>query len=115
MKRLGLSSQPAQTNNIDPRLRAVEKQLLAARDGGPALLISPTCQNLIRALGSKYRYAKKKDGELHPLPEKTHPWSDLADAFQYFCLGFSGNIMARLVRARRDANGAPPPNPAGWT
>lgn len=116
MKRLGLSAQPAMTNNIDPRLRAVEKQFLASRDGGPALLVSPTCESLIRALRSKYRYAKKKDGELHPLPEKTHPWSDLADAFQYFVLGFSGNILARLVRTRRDSNlRNPPVTPQGWT
>ena len=115
LKRLGLSAQPAQTNDIDPRLRAVEKWLLQQRDGTAALLISPTCTTLLRALRSKYRYARKKDGELHPVPEKTHPWSDIADALQYGCLGFSGNIMARLVRVRRDNRPKAPPTSGGWT
>lgn len=115
LKRLGLSAQPAMTNSIDPRLRAVEKWLLQARDGGPALIVSPTCAKLTVALRSKYRYAKKKDGELQPLPEKSHPWSDIADAFQYMVLGFSGNIMARLVRVRRDNRERPPPSSKAWT
>lgn len=103
LKRLGLSAQPAQTNDIDPRLRACEKQFLR-RDG---VLISPHCETLARALRSKYRFARKKDGELHPVPEKTHPWSDIADAFQYCVLGYSGQIMARLVRVRKPAGGRP--------
>lgn len=114
LKRLGLASQPAQTNAIDPRLRAVEKWLLSQRDGGPAFLISPECEMFVKAMSSKYRYAKKKDGELQPLPEKSHPWSDIADAGQYFVLGFSGNIMARLMRPRRDLN-RPQPSSYGWT
>ena len=115
LKRLGFSAQQAQTNAIDPRLRAVEKWFLQSREGGPAILIDPSCTTLIKALGSKYRYAKKKDGELHPLPEKTHPWSDVADAFQYAVLGHSGNILARLVRMRGATIARPPPSPAGWT
>lgn len=115
LKRLGFSGQPAQTNNIDPRLRAVEKWLLQSRDGGPALLISPHCVSLVQAMRSKYRFDKKKDGELQPAPNKTHPWSDLADALQYFVLGFSGNIMSRLNRTRRDANTGGPVSARGWT
>ena len=115
LKRLGFSGQPAQTNNIDPRLRAVEKWLLQSRDGGPALLISPHCVQLCQSMRSKYRYDKKKDGELHPAPNKSHPWSDIADAFQYFVLGFSGNIMSRLNRTRRDTNASAPVTARGWT
>jgi hypothetical protein len=115
LKRLGLASQPAQTNNVDPRLRAVEKWLLQSRDGGPAILISPACGQLIQAMRSKYRFDKKKDGELHPAPNKSHPWSDIADAFQYFVLGFSGNIMSRLNRTRRDANAPRQVSARGWT
>jgi hypothetical protein len=115
LKRLGLSAQPAQTNDIDPRLRAVEKWLLQQRDGSAAVLVSPVCSTLIRALRSKYRYTRKKDGELHPVPDKTHPWSDIADAFQYACLGYSGNVLARLVRVRRNAYSKGAPSAAGWT
>ena len=76
-KRLGLSSQPAQTNNIEPRLRAVEKWLLSQRDGGPALLIDPSCKTLILSLQSRYRYARRKNGTMEPTPEKKHPYSDI--------------------------------------
>jgi hypothetical protein len=115
LKRLGLSAQPAQTNSIDPRLRAVEKWFLQQRDGGPAILISPTCVNLIRALRSRYRYAKRKDGQLQPDPVKDHPWSDIADALQYAVLGHSGRITARFMRPRRDLAASPVPSKAGWT
>lgn len=115
LKRLGLSSQPAQTNNIDPRLRAVEKWFLQQRDGGGAILISPSCVRLISALRSKYRYAKKKDGELHPQPEKKHPWSDLCDALQYACLGQTQGIRGRLMRTSRDVGAGNQHSSAGWT
>ncbi len=115
LKRLGFSAQPAQTNDIDPRLRAVEKWLLQQRDGGPAILVSPQCVTLLRALRSKYRYARKKDGELHPVPEKTHPWSDIADALQYAVLGHSGQVLARLVRTRRTDSKVPPLPSGAWT
>lgn len=115
LKRLGFRSQPAQTNNIDPRLRVVEKWFLQQRDGGPAIIISPRCVNLIRALRSKYRYAKRKDGQLHPIPEKTHPWSDVADALQYACLGHSTRVYARLVRPNYGTITQPAPPSGGWT
>lgn len=115
LKRLGLSAQPAQTNAIEPRLRAVEKWFLQQRDGGPAIMISPDCTMLIRALRSKYRYAKRKDGQLQPLPNKDHPWSDIADALQYAVLGHSTRVAARFMRPRRDLNADKPPSAAGWT
>lgn len=115
LKRVGLSAQPAQTNDITPRLRAVEKWLLQQRNGGAAMLFSPTCETLIRAMQSKYRYAKKKDGELQPKPDKTHPWSDIADALQYAALGHSTTVLARLVRRSSQHGTVPPPSSAGWT
>lgn len=115
LKRMGLAAQPAQTNAIDPRLRAVEKWLLQQRDGGPALIISPTCVNLIRALRSKYRYAKRKDGQLKPVPMKDHPWSDIADSLQYAVLGHSGRVVTRLMRNMQPPRYEPAPSPLGWT
>ena len=115
LTRLGFASQPAQTNLIEPRLRAVEKWLLQQRDGGAALLISPHCTNLIRAMQSRYRYERLKDGQLKPMPTKAHPWSDIADALQYGVLGHSGNVLSRLNRVRRDNSGGSPPPPQAWT
>lgn len=115
LKRLGLSAQPAQTNNIEPRLRAVEKWLLQQRDGGAALLISPVCFTLIRAMQSRYRYARTKGGILQPVPDKGHPWSDIADALQYAVLGHSGTVLARLVKVRRDHNQTRQVSSKAWT
>ena len=115
LKRLGFSAQPAQTNNIDPRLRAVEKWLLQSRDGGPALLVSPHCTTLILAMQSRYRYAKRKDGSLQPEPEKNHPYSDIADAMQYAVLGHSGTVLSRLNRVRRDDKQVRQTSMRAWT
>lgn len=115
LSRKGYSAQPAQTNAIDPRLRAVEKWLLQQRDGGAALLISPSCERLILAYQARYRFAKKKDGELQPLPEKKHPWSDLADAHQYAMLGHSRQITGRFMRIRAGSQQPRSVNPAAWT
>lgn len=115
LKRMGFSAQPAQTNNIDPRLRAVEKWLLQARSGGPAVVFSPHCEVLIKAMQSRYRYARLKNGALHPMPEKNHPYSDIADALQYAVLGHSGTVLSRLNRVRRDNNQVRQVSSKGWT
>ena len=85
------------------------------RDGGAALIISPTCTNLIRAMQSRYRYARTKGGILQPVPEKNHPHSDIADALQYAVLGHSVTVLARLVRVRHDNKPQRPRSSAGWT
>ncbi len=115
LKRLGFACQPAQTNSIDPRLRSVEKWLLQQRDGGAALLVSKACPVLRAAMQSRYRYAKKKTGELQVVPDKNHPWSDVADALQYAVLGHSGSVLARLVRGRGRSSPPPPVSNQGWT
>lgn len=115
LKRVGLSAQPAPTNDISPRLRAVEKWLLQQRAGGAAMVFSPTCPTLVRAMQSKYRYAKKKDGELQPKPDKNHPWSDIADALQYATLGHSTTVLSRLVRSTNPSGTVARISSAGWT
>lgn len=115
LRRLGFSAQPAQTNAIEPRLRAVEKILLQQRDGGAAMLFSPHCEQLLMAISSRYRYAKRRDGDLQPQPDKGHPWSDLADALQYATLGYSGSISGRFMRPRKDERSEPRLKSAGWT
>lgn len=119
LKRSGLLAYPAPTNDIDKRLRAVEAFLFQQRDGGPALIIDKQrCPILIRALSGMYRYAKRRNtGQLAPLPEKTNPWSDIADALQYACLtahgGYSNMIANRMNPAPRQER--PRPTVRGWT
>jgi hypothetical protein len=107
LKRLGFSGFPAQTNDIDPRLRAVESWLLKQSDGGGGVLIDRgRCPVLVRALSGGYRYGKTRSGVRKPLPEKKHPFSDIIDAFQYVCLvahGRMSELMARHMQRRGTA------------
>jgi hypothetical protein len=85
--------------------------------GEPGLQISRAgCPTLIQALGNKYRYRKKRDGQLEDTPEKLHPWSDICDALQYFCLGVQANLTSRvMMRDRPRAANTRPLSAAGWT
>ena len=107
MKRMGFMAFPAPTNDLDPRLRAIEAFLLAQRDGGPAILIDRDgCPELIRALAGGYRYAKTRSGQRRPVPDKNR-YSHIVDALQYAALaahnGMAGMISGRLQqRPRRE-------------
>jgi hypothetical protein len=101
LKRLGLPCFPAPTNDIEPRLRAVETLLGRQVDGGPALMINgPNCPMLVRALGGGYRFTKTKLGGLRSVPEKndkegySHPCDDL----QYMCLVVHGGLVEEFAR-----------------
>jgi hypothetical protein len=118
LKRGGFHAYPAPTNNINRRIAAVDALLLGQRDGGPALLIDEAhCPTLIKAMQGFYRYAKRRNGQLAALPEKSHPWSDIADALQYACLVVHGGMAQyatnKLMRARQPAE--PRVRPAAWT
>jgi len=123
-KRLNFVAQPAMTNAIEPRLRAVEKFLLAQRGGQAAILFDPVhCSGLILAMQARYRYKFKKDGKTldDNMPEKNHPWADYADALQYAALGTDGALRGRVMnqitkRARMSSDrDARAPSAAGWT
>lgn len=118
LKEHGFLAKPANTNNIGPRLLAVERALRNPIMGEPGLQICREgCPTLIHALGNKYRYRKKRDGQLEDLPEKLHPWSDIADSLQYFCLGAQANLIGRVIarEQRMVGNRAPAVSAAGWT
>jgi len=116
LKRLGIKAYPAPTNDLDPRLRSVEQLFLRSIDGGPAVLIDGgNCPNLVQALKYHYRYKRKQNHELDDKPEKSHPWSDLADALQYASLGANGNYASRVVMQDQPIVRRPRPTAAGWT
>lgn len=121
LKRAGLLAYPAPTNDVDKRIRAVEAFLEMQRDGGPGLVIDELqCPKLVRALNGMYRYVKRRSGQLAPLPEKSHPWSDLADALQYLALvahgGLSQYVANRLGAAQLSTAQRRPTPPVGaWT
>ena len=116
LKQEGFLSYPASTNSIEPRLLAVERLFRTTLMGEPGIQISRSgCPTLIQALGNRYRYRRKRDGQLEDIPEKLHPWSDVCDALQYACLGTQSNYSSRVLRHMRPVRRAEPMSAAGWT
>lgn len=116
LRRLGFTVYAAPTNDLEPRLRAVEELLLRQIDGGPMLLIDGgNCPQLVSAMKFHYRYTRKKNTELDDKPEKSHPWSDLADDLQYAALGSKGNYAAKAVMMNQPRQRRPVASASGWT
>jgi hypothetical protein len=116
LRRLGFRVYGAPTNDLEPRLRAVEQLLLRQVDGGPMLLIDgANCPQLVQALKFHYRYKRKQNMELEDKPEKTHPWSDLADCLQYMALSTNANYTGKVIMESRPRPRRPAPSAVGWT
>lgn len=91
LRSCGLSAEPAPTNDLDPRLRSVEQFLIRQVGGRPAIVFDRSrCPTLIAAMNGQYKFAIRPDNSggtfQKDVPEKLHPWSDVADALQYVCL-----------------------------
>ena len=86
----------AKTNSVSARINAVDSWLTRMADGKPAMVIDPSCTQLINALRGNYRYKIKTNGEVEDKPEKNHA-SHLADSFQYACLHADGNATGGLL------------------
>ena len=119
LSRLGLPGFPAPTNDIEPRLRAVEALLGRQVNGGPALMISRTgCPHLCRAMRGGYRFTKLKTGALRTVPDKTDKegFSHVADDLQYLALVVHGGVVPEITRrlAPRRKKRAPV-SALGWT
>ncbi len=116
LKRLGFKCYGAPTNDIDPRVRSVEQLFLKQVDGGPMLIIDGGgCPQLVQALKFNYRYRRKQNAELEDKPDKTHPWSDLADCLQYLALSTNANYTGRVMAESRPRPRRPAPPPSAWT
>jgi hypothetical protein len=125
LKGMGLPAERAPTNDIDPRIAAVDKFLNGQVGGRGALLIDRSrCPTLVRAMSGAYKYSIKPRNEggytQKPVPEKIHPWSDVADCLQYACL-VSGNMAAyqwllgRVMRSTHRTTPRPRVSAAAWT
>jgi hypothetical protein len=121
IKGCGFHAFPAPTNDIDPRLRAVESWLLNGSGAGPAMVLDRSrCPTTIRALKMGYRYENVKamiqKGETKPKPLKNE-YSHVMDALQYACLGAQNGVMGyinrRIVSPMR--SGRAPVPAGGWT
>ena len=123
----------AGTNDIDPRLKAIEMYLTEIRSTegdfyrslvdlkregpSPAIIIDPGCPVLISALSSRYRYKRNKAGELEPKPEKKHPISDVTDSLGYLCMGVNTGQFKRMAANIGIPSSRSPAlvNARGWT
>ena len=128
LKSLGLPAEPAPTNDIAPRLRAVESFLMRQVEGTGALLIDRNrCPTLVQAMDGAYKFARKDDASggwrdvgNEAQPEKLHPWSDVADCLQYVCLvagslGAYAYVLGRTVRTMRPRRTRPAVSSLAWT
>lgn len=76
----------ASTNDPTARINALDEPFRNWwPDGEPGVEYDEECKVLVASLRSKYRYTRQKttDGKYRDAPDKTHPWSDVADADQY--------------------------------
>lgn len=87
----GFAAVKASTNDPERRIQAVEGLLTRQIDGGPGVLIDPSCRHLLDALEWGYRWKKTASGLTGSTVEKNHH-SHIADALQYFCLHY--NLVA---------------------
>lgn len=83
----GLMVRTARSNSLVPRINAVDRLLTRNVDGRPGILLCcEGAEMLVRALQGKYRYKVNTKGDVADTPEKSHPWSDIADSLQYLAL-----------------------------
>ena len=115
-KNEGFTVKPARTNAVAARISAVDKYLTRVVDGKYSLLACPThATNLVQALSGKYRYKINTKGVRDEKPEKSHPWSDIADAFQYLCLHADGGEVFGALNFSNQRKDVVKVSAGGWT
>lgn len=113
LKQKGLKAIEASTNSPVARIAAVDGYLNRQVEGGPGFIVDPEdCVCLVRALAGRYRYKKRKDGEMDDSPEKNEA-SHIADALQYGCLHADAQQGGRLEGSKRRQIKVA--NARGWT
>jgi len=99
---------PANTNDFDMRIEAVDGSFRRLVNGGPAILIHPRCRMLRQACISRYRYRKLKlTGQRYSDEPDKNEHSHVAEALQYLLLG--GGEGRAAMGATVSPNQSPPP------
>jgi len=112
----GFSVKYARTNAVVARLSAVDKFLNRIVDGKSGVLMCPVgAKDLIVACAGKYRYKVNTKGVTDESPEKSHPWSDVSDAFQYLCLHADGGETFGTNVGSEKRREVKAVSAAGWT
>lgn len=118
LKREGFMAFPAPTNDLDPRLRAIEAYLLQQVGGKAIFMIDETrCPTIVQGMRGGYRYSKVKGGQRKPAPDK-NKYSHPMDALQYAALAAHGGMVQGAILRRLEGK-APPAAPRfsarAWT
>lgn len=117
LRREGFVAFPAPTNDLDPRLRAIESYLLQQIGGQAVFMIDRTrCPILVQGLRGGYRFSKMKGGQRKPTPDK-NSFSHPMDGLQYSALAaLGGMVQGRIMNKLRRVKVEPPAFSArAWT
>lgn len=120
LKSMGIPAERAPTNDIDPRIRAVEQFLIRQVAGRGAMQIDRNrCPTLVQGMNGGYRYSKTKDDVARSLPDK-NKWSHVCDCLQYVCLIASNMgayqwLLGRVISNQRKRVYRPAPSAKAWT
>lgn len=117
LKREGFVAFPAPTNDIDPRLRAIEAFLLQQIGGKAVFMVDRgRCPRIVQGLRGGYRYSKVKGGENKPKPDK-NSYSHPMDALQYAALAAHGGMVqgAIMRRLKPPVRSTPKFSSRAWT
>lgn len=102
---LGIKTEAARTNKIDPRLSSVRFFLNKMIDGRPSFVLSKKgCRKLFEAFAKDYIYKKLVvvgEDRYKPEPEKNSS-SHISDALQYICLELASDNIANDKMGNRE-------------
>ncbi len=104
----GVPAQPAGSNKIHLRIEAVQAAVGRFIEGKPGLMIHRRCGTLRKALAGGWHFKRVQiagEERYHDVPDKNHPYSDVADALGYGLLG--GGEGRELRHAGRPALAGP--------
>ena len=112
----GFMVKGAKTNSVAARIAAVDRFMTRVVDGKHGVVIDPEgALPLVQALAGKYRYKINTKGVRDESPEKSHPWSDIADAFQYMCLHADGGETFGAMSMMDERREVVKVSSRGWT
>lgn len=110
----GIPCAPASTNDIQPRIDAVDKFMLAMPDGEPGFLISTKCTVMRKGLLGGYQFTRIQvsgDERYRDVPDKNR-YSHPADALQYAALAVADANHIVVVARKRPVQQR---SAKGWT
>lgn len=89
LRSMGIPARPCESNDPELRRGALDNVLTRMSDGGPSLLIDPSCTVLIRALegGFGYKRMRSAHGETFSDQPDKNRYSHVAEACEYLMLG----------------------------